>query len=130
MHTLPEPVGRRCRHVVSENARVLDSVRQLQAGNDLAVGRLMNASHDSLRDDYEVSCCELDILVDIARGVPGCLGARLTGAGFGGCTVNLVASHSVEAFVARVTSEYTARTGLTPEVYVSRAAEGAGIITG
>lgn len=127
---LPALTYRRCRHVVGENARVLQSIEALRAGRAADFGRLMNASHDSLRDDYQVSRNELDTLVEIARATPGCLGSRLTGAGFGGCTVNLVQTRAVNAFVARVGHEYANATGLTPEIYVSRAAAGAGIMEG
>ena len=125
---LPEVTYRRCRHVVTENARVAQSVEALQAGSAEAFGRLMNESHESLRRDYEVSRAELDALVEIARSSPGCLGSRLTGAGFGGCTVSLVRSRSVRAFVARVQDEYARQSGLRPDIYVSRAAAGAGLV--
>jgi galactokinase len=125
---LPELTYRRCRHVVSENARVLQSIAALKAGRTAEFGALMNASHDSLRDDYQVSRAELDTLVQIARSTPGCLGSRLTGAGFGGCTVSLVQTKAVEEFLAHVGSAYAAATGLTPDIYISRAAAGAGVL--
>ena len=121
---------RRCRHVVTENARVLESVAALKAGRAADFGALMNASHDSLRDDYQVSRAELDTLVAIARQAPGCLGSRLTGAGFGGCTVSLVQSKAVEGFVQHVSAEYARATRLTPAIYISRAAPGADIMEG
>ncbi len=123
---LPEPVRRRVQHVVYENQRVLDAVAALERGDLAAMGRLMDASHTSLRDLYEVSGPELDALVEIARSVPGCLGARLTGAGFGGCTVNLVEQRAVPAVVAAIERDYPARTGRTPRVYICRAVDGAG----
>lgn len=123
---LPEPVRRRVQHVVYENQRVLDAVAALERGDLAAMGRLMDASHTSLRDLYEVSGPELDALVEIARSVPGCLGARLTGAGFGGCTVNLVEQHAVSAVAAAIERDYPARTGRTPRVYICRAVDGAG----
>jgi len=124
-HDLPRLVAQRARHVITENARVLEAVAAAKQ-NDLATfGALMNASHESLRDDYQVSCSELDAMVEIARTQRGCLGARLTGAGFGGCTVNLVLDDAVEAFVAKVAREYQQRTGLTPHLYVCRAMGGA-----
>jgi len=86
----------------------------------------MNASHEGLRDDYQVSCAELDVMVEIARKQAGCFGARLTGAGFGGCTVSLVADTASEAFIANVTREYQARTKLKPHVFVCHAVDGAG----
>jgi galactokinase len=125
---MPELTYRRCRHVVSENTRVVQSVAALKAGRAAEFGKLMNASHDSLRDDYQVSRAELDTLVEIARSAPGCLGSRLTGAGFGGCTVSLVQTRAVDAFVKQVEAQYSAQTGLTPEIYVSRAAAGAGLL--
>jgi len=122
---LPEPVRRRCQHIVYENQRVLDAVTALERGDVEMMGRLMDASHASLRDLYEVSGPELDALVDIARSTPGCLGARLTGAGFGGCTVNLVEEAAVTGVVAAIEREYPARTGRTAHVYVCRAVDGA-----
>lgn len=122
---LPEPVRQRCQHIVYENQRVLDAVAALERGDLVTMGQLMDASHASLRDLYEVSGPELDALVEIARRVPGCLGARLTGAGFGGCTVNLVEESAVAAVVAAIERDYPARTGRTPQVYVCRAVDGA-----
>jgi galactokinase len=122
--SLPQPVRARCQHVVFENERVLHAVTALERGDLATMGQLMDASHASLRDLYEVSGPELDALVEIARGVTGCLGARLTGAGFGGCTVNLVEEHAVPAVVAAVERDYPARSGHTPRVYVCRAVDG------
>ena len=126
--TLPELTYRRCRHVVSENTRVLHSIAALKAGRSAEFGKLMNASHDSLRDDYQVSRAELDTLVEIARVTAGCLGSRLTGAGFGGCTVSLVQTKAVDDFVKHVGEEYALAASLTPDIYVSRAAAGAGVL--
>jgi galactokinase len=127
---LPEVVGRRCRHVVSENARTLDASAALRDGRLEEMGRLMYASHESLRDDYEVSCAELDELVEIATSLAGAtLGARMTGGGFGGCTVNLVRRDQLEIFRDTITREYTDATGRTPNIYVSEAGEGAGEVT-
>lgn len=125
-HELPPVVLKRCRHVVSEDERTLQAVAALKAGEVVAFGRLMHASHVSLRDDYEVSCSELDGMVDLALEAPGCLGARMTGAGFGGCTVNLVRAEAVEGFVQQVSERYAKATGLHPDVYVCQAAAGAG----
>ncbi len=126
---LPPIVAKRARHVIAENARALKAVAAAQR-NDLAIfGALMNASHESLRYDYQVSCVELDAMVEIARKQRGCLGARLTGAGFGGCTVNLVENDVVPEFVINVAREYQARTGLTPQIYPCRAATGAGLVS-
>jgi galactokinase len=121
---LPPVVYRRCRHVVSENGRVLEAVRALGAGDLATVGALMAESHRSLRDDYEVSCAELDLLVDLAAQTEGVYGARMTGGGFGGCTINLVRSESVDAFRQTVARGYQERTGGAPEIYVTGAAEG------
>jgi len=119
------PVTRkRCRHVVTENQRVLDAVDALGAGDLERFGALMNASHVSLRDDYEVSCAELDAMVEAAWRQPGVLGARMTGAGFGGCTVNLVRDEAAETFQHGVAREYTDATGLEPRIYVCAAEDG------
>ena len=121
-----EPVVyRRCRHVIGENGRALASAAALRSGDLRRFGRLMDASHDSLRDDYQVSCREIDLLVDLARQVPGVLGARITGGGFGGSTVNLIAREAVPAFEEKVLREYQRRTGLTARLIVSAAARGA-----
>jgi len=125
--SLPQVVRRRCRHVITEDERVMESAEALKAGDLERFGRLMNASHDSLRDDYEVSGPELDLLVTIARGVPGVLGSRLTGAGFGGCTVTLARPEAVEPLRAAVMAKYPKETGLQPRIWVSDAADGAGI---
>jgi galactokinase len=122
---LPEVVFRRCRHVVTENARVLSAAKALERGDLHDFGRLMAESHQSLRDDYEVSSEELDLMVDLARKVEGVYGARMTGGGFGGCTVNLVAQEHVEEFRQIVGKSYQDATKLTPEIYVSSASDGA-----
>lgn len=116
---------RRARHVVGENARVLAMIAGLERDDLAAVGAALAASHASLRDDYEVSSPALDALIDIASAVPGVIGARLTGAGFGGCTINLVRDEAVEALREAVLAKYSGRTGLTPRVIVARAAAGA-----
>ena len=118
-------VFRRCRHVVRENERVLESVEALEAGDMARFGRLMDASHDSLRDDYEVSCKELDTMVDAARSVAGVYGSRMTGAGFGGCTVSLVEDEAVERFRVTVADDYRQKTGREATFYVCRASAGA-----
>ncbi len=125
---MPPKVAQRARHIITENARVLQAVAAAQANDLAAFGALMNESHASLRDDYAVSCAELDTMVEIARQQPGCLGARLTGAGFGGCTVNLVRDDAVDAFVANVALEFQARTHVAPQIYVCRATDGASVI--
>jgi len=124
---LPPVVARRCKHVVTENDRTLKSVEALERGDLEAFGRAMNESHASLRDWFEVSIKELDALVEIQQSVPGCLGARLTGAGFGGCTVALAREEAVPAVIEAIQAGYPARTGKTPQIYVCRAAEGAGL---
>jgi galactokinase len=127
-HQLPEPVRGRCRHVISENARTLAAAEALRAGELEEMGRLMFRSHESLRDDYEVSCAELDLLVEIAASVEGVLGARMTGGGFGGCTVNLVVHEALEDLQQVLAREYKKATNLAPTIYVSEAASGAGEI--
>jgi len=124
---LPPAVRRRCRHVVTENARVLESVEVLEAGDLERFGELLDASHDSLRDDYEVSGPELDLLVRIARGAEGVLGSRLTGAGFGGCTVSLVRPEAVQRLRDAVLARYQAETGCEPRIWVSPAGDGAAV---
>jgi galactokinase len=116
---------RRARHVVSENQRVLEAVEALEGGDLERFGQLMYASHESLRDDYEVSSRELDTLVELARRQPGVLGARMTGAGFGGCTVNLVEAETAEDFARAVRAGYKERLGLDADVYVCQASSGA-----
>ncbi|MFN8631032.1 MAG: galactokinase [Chloroflexota bacterium] len=115
----------RAEHIVAENQRVLDAIEAFEAGDLAGVGRLFYASHASLRDLYEVSSPELDTLVEIARATPGVIGARLTGAGFGGCTINLVRRDAVPALRENVLRDYPARTGLTPRVFEVEASEGA-----
>jgi len=126
-HLLPEAVEKRARHVVEEIARTCLAVPLLASGDVLHFGELMDKCHVSLRDLYEVSSPELDAMVEIARSLPGCHGARLTGAGFGGCTVNLVAKESVKSFAANLAQGYEQRTGLHPEIHICRAAAGASV---
>jgi len=122
-----DPVDlRRARHVIGENARTLEAADALAAGDVERLGRLMDASHASLRDDYEVSSPALDAIVASARAAPGCLGARMTGAGFGGCAVALVRQGAVETFVPATADAYRATTGHEARAYVSLAAAGAG----
>ncbi len=115
---------RRARHVIGENERTLEAAAALRADDVEGVGRLMNASHASLRDDFEVTNPALDAIVAVAQRQPGCFGARMTGAGFGGCAVALVAADQAVAFVAGVEREYRAATDLTPSCYVCRATDG------
>jgi galactokinase len=123
---LPPVIYKRCRHVITENARVLEAADALERGDLVTFGRLMAESHRSLRDDYEVSCRELDIMVDLASKIEGVYGARMTGGGFGGCTINLVRADSVAHFKQEVARGYEEATGLHPEIYTCTAAEGAG----
>ena len=116
---------RRASHVVTENDRVREAVRVLERGDLKYFGKLMNASHKSLRDDYEVSSKELDALVEIASQQPGALGARMTGAGFGGCTVNLVEQAAADRFAKAVQEGYQRALGLQADVYVCQPADGA-----
>ena len=119
-----ETVCRRAEHVVYEIDRVLKSVDALEKGDIETFGKLMNASHDSLRDLYEVTGFELDTMVEEARKIPGVLGSRMTGAGFGGCTVSIVKEEYVDEFIEKVGKSYAEKTGLTPEFYVSEAGNG------
>ena len=124
-----DDVSMRCaRHVLSENDRVLMSVKAMQVGDAKAFGRLMNASHESLRDDFGATNEELDAMARIAREQPGCFGARMTGGGFGGCVVALVARDKVEEVEAAVASKYEAATGLKPQIFVTHAVDGTAIV--
>lgn len=125
---LPHEVQLRARHVIEEIERTRKAIPLLKSGDLAAFGQLMNACHVSLRDLYEVSCPELDTMVSIAQSLEGCYGARLTGAGFGGCTVNLVDRRQADGFVRRLAESYERKTGRTTEIYVCRASDGAGII--
>ena len=122
---LGEIVFKRCRHVVGENDRVRAAARALQERDLKTLGKLMFESHESLRDDYEVSCRELDVMVDLARAIDGVFGARMTGGGFGGCTVNMVDVSAADEFERVIKAEYAKATGRVPEVYVCAAADGA-----
>ncbi len=124
---LPQPVRARVRHVISENERVLRAVEALERGDMDEFGALMSQSHASLRDDYEVSCSELDLIVDLATKVPGVLGARMTGAGFGGCAVALVRDDSLGS-LTQAMDQYMRQTGLTPTVWLCKAAPGASVL--
>jgi galactokinase len=126
---LPPLVYRRCRHVISENARVLSAGVALKQNDLRRFGALMAESHSSLRDDYEVSCAELDRMVELAVGCAGVYGARMTGGGFGGCTVNLVDASAVDQFKVAVARGYQQSFGIQPEIYICTAAEGAEEIT-
>jgi galactokinase len=125
---LDDDARRRAVHVISENARVLETRRALADGDLATVGRLFGESHASLRDLYEVSSFELDTLVGIAASTPGVLAARLTGAGFGGCTVNLVEPGAEGALEAAVAERYQAATGRVARVWAVQPADGAGMV--
>jgi galactokinase len=124
-HLLPVTVYRRCRHVITENQRVLAAAKALQSQDAERFGHLMYRSHASMRDDYEISCKELDLLVHLASSRRGVYGARMTGGGFGGCTVNLVRSDCAASFHEDMARMYAETTGTTPEIYISEPAQGA-----
>ena len=122
---LSDTAFRRARHVVSENTRTQAACAALRAGDAVRLGELMNASDESLREDYEVTCPELDAMTAIARALPGCHGARMTGAGFGGCTISLVGTDAAPAFRERLLADYRQRTGLQGETFLSMPGDGA-----
>jgi len=124
-HVLPATVYRRCRHVVAENRRVLAAASALQSSEFARFGDLMYQSHASLRDDYQVSCRELDLLVDLASSYADVGGARMTGGGFGGCTVNLLRAEAADSFKEHILRAYREATGISPEVYVCEPGQGA-----
>jgi len=122
---LTENVRKRCEHVIRENARVLAAVKCLREADFARLGKLMSESHASLRDLYEVSCDELDAMVESACDLPGCIGARMTGGGFGGCTINLVEADHAQNFVGSVAERYDRATGIKPQIYLCTAEDGA-----
>ena len=124
-----DPVERRrAEHIVTENARVLETETAMRSGDLPAIGRLFAASHASMRDLFEITTPEMDILVEIAAATPGVVAARMTGGGFGGCTVNLVHPDGIAALRTAVETEYASRTGKTPRVWEVEAADGAGAV--
>ena len=126
---IKDPVRiRRARHAVTENQRTIQAAEALEKGDIRKFGQLMNASHLSLKEDYEVSCKELDILVEEAWNIDGVLGSRMMGAGFGGCTVSIVEENAVNEFITKVGENYKERTGLTPEFYVVVTGNGASVL--
>jgi galactokinase len=125
---LPETIARRARHVILENYRVQASKKAIEAGDYITFGQLMIESHQSLKVDYEVSCGELDLLVDLALKQEGVLGARMTGAGFGGCTVNLLKREKVNIFKKTIQKEYKRITGIIPDTYITIPADGAKVL--
>ena len=125
---LPERIEKRARHVVEEIERTQRAIPLLEQGNMAEFGNLLNQCHASLRDLYEVSIPELDTMVKVAQSLPGCFGARLTGAGFGGCTVNLVVRESADVFSQSLAAGYEDETGFAPEIYICSASSGAELI--
>jgi len=125
---LDSPVLQRCRHVVTENARVLAAIKALRKKNMYSFGILMGASHESLKNDYEVSCKELDLMVNIADDQKGTFGSRMTGGGFGGCAISLVAVEHVDSFCKAITRQYESATGIHPSVYVVSPEAGAQLL--
>jgi len=125
---LGETIHKRCRHVITENQRTVEAATALETGHVEALRRVMANSHRSLRDDYEVSCRELDVMVELAERQPGVFGARMTGGGFGGCTINLVSAAESGEFRKRIGDEYEAVTGLKPDIYICRASQGAEMV--
>jgi galactokinase len=124
---MPEKIFRRCLHVVTENERVQEGARKLRASDLQGFGEVMRESHRSLRDLYKVSCRELDVMAESAEGLPGYYGGRMTGGGFGGCTLNLVEAKHAEKFGGLLSERYREATGIRPEVYICAAADGAGV---
>jgi galactokinase len=127
---LDEVTRRRARHVITENARTLQAAEAMHRGDRVEIGRLMNGSHASLRDDFEVSSRELDVMVSCAAAEDGCYGARMTGAGFGGCAIALVKEETATAFAASVAARYREAVGLAPSVTICKAASGADVVSG
>lgn len=125
---LPERVQKRARHVVDEIERARRAIPLLEQGDMTEFGKLINQCHASLRDLYEVSIPELDVMADVAQSLPGCYGARLTGAGFGGCTVNLVAGEQADSFSKALAAGYESQTGFAPEIYICSASNGAELV--
>ena len=125
---LDDVTVRRARHVITENARTLAAADAMMRGDAAELGRLMDASHVSMRDDFEISGPELNVMVECAQNAPGCFGARMTGGGFGGCAVALVEVDQADDFARRVAADYETATGLTPAIYISNASEGASVV--
>ena len=123
---MPPNALKRARHIISDSLRAEEAAAALDRGDLQELGRLMAAAHASYRDDFEASCPEADLMVDLANRQPGVIGARLTGGGFGGCTVNLVEQQHSEAFVSAVAAQYRQATGKKPDVFVCRASDGVG----
>jgi galactokinase len=129
-YLLSDVLYRRCHHVVYENQRVLDMADALLKAELSRISELMAASHRSLRDDYEVSCKELDLMVEIANRQPGILGTRMMGGGFGGCTISMISMEDAERFRAAVASEYRSETSIDPGIYICETSDGARKLAG
>jgi galactokinase len=125
---LPEFIYRRCRHIVTENARVLEAERALEAGDFVACGRAMNASHVSMRDDFEITCPEVDMLAGLAQNVKGVYGSRMTGGGFGGCTISLIEASAIDKASQMLTDGYRIAMGRDVDIYVCAPSDGAQLI--
>jgi len=125
---LPDLIFRRCRHIVTENARVLEAERALKSGDFVACGKAMNASQASMRDDFEITCPEIDFLATLAQGLEGVYGSRMTGGGFGGCTVSLVEASAVERVTQALIDGYRVGCGRDGEVFVCSPSDGAGLL--
>ena len=123
--TMPENEFRRARHIITENARVLECRDALKRGDLARFGEIMRAAHISFRDDFQASCKEVDLLVDLANRQPACFGARITGGGFGGCTVNLVRTAEADSFVLALRDGYNGATGIDPDCFVTEPTDGA-----
>ncbi len=121
---------RRARHIITENERVLQAVKALSAGNVAGMGKLMDQSHESMRDDFEITNHQIDIMAALAQSEKGCLGARMTGGGFGGCVIALVENHAVPAFTENMQQEYEDATGLQPRIYICQASNGVEAVWG
>ena len=124
-HEMPLNVLKRARHIITDSLRAQAAAAALEAGDLPKLGILMAEAHASYRDDFEASCPEADLMVELANRQPGLIGARLTGGGFGGCTVNLVEEHHAQAFIAAVGADYEKQTGIHPDIFLCRAADGA-----
>lgn len=123
---IKDPVKiKRAKHAVAENQRTIEAVKALKSGNIIRFGELMNQSHISLRDDYEVSCEEIDLLVDLAWSVPGVIGSRITGGGFGGCTVSIVKNDAIDTFIKTVGNRYKESFGYDADFYTVEIGDGA-----
>jgi galactokinase len=126
---LPPTILKRCTHVILENQRTVDAARCLTNGDIAQLKKLMRESHESMRDLYEISCREIDIMLEAAQDLPGFCGGRMTGGGFGGCTVNLVRDESAAEFTAQIAERFRLATGINPQIYICSAEDGAQAIS-